>query len=426
MSILIKNIDEIYTRKNKIEKGYILIKDNIIKEVGFSNNIDNIDNNYDKVIDAQGKIALPGLINTHTHAAMTLLRGYADDLPLQKWLEKKIWPFEAQLTENDIYWGTMLAIIEMISTGTTTFTDMYFQMDKVAEAVIESGIRAILSEGLIEANDGIQGLKKSVDFCNRWKNERRIYTMLAPHSIYTCSKNFLQSVISYSNRYELPINIHLAETKEEYDNCVDKYALSPVKYLDSIKLLDSPVIAAHCIYVSEEDINIISEKDVGVAYNPTSNMKLGSGIAPAVKMLNKNINVGLGTDGAASNNNLDMVEEARIGSYLQKADNLDPTAMDISTMLDMMTISGAKALRIDKLGKIKSGSIADIILVDITKESHFYPHHNNLSNLFYAGAGYDVDTVIVDGNILYQNKNFLTLDTERIYYEIKKIKKKKN
>ncbi len=423
--ILLKNIDEIYTNSDKevIKNGYIIIEDNFIKELGEKEEFKSNEYKFDGVIDGKGKIALPGFINSHTHAGMTLLRGYADDLPLQLWLEEEIWPFEAGLSADDIYWGTMLAILEMIKKGTTTFTDMYFQMGRVAEAVKETGIRAVLTQGLIEANDKYEGLVEAVRFCQDWhgKASGRITTMMAPHAPYTCSTEYLQEIIRVSCENNLAINIHVAETRQELEESKEKKGLSPVKYLDKIGLFKQPVIAAHCVYVDKEDIKILADKDVGVAYNPESNMKLGSGIAPVAQMLEAGINVGLGTDGVSSNNNLDLIEEARVGSYLQKVDSFDPTALDTFDLLKMISLYGARALRIDNLGILREGFMADVVLIDIEISPHYYPHHNNLSNLFYAGNGGDVSDVIINGQIIMENKNLLTIDEEKIYYKVEDL-----
>ncbi|MFW6287160.1 MAG: amidohydrolase family protein [bacterium] len=431
MNILIKNINKIYENTviedNSKSKSIISIKDNIID--GLYNSMENIDDegSYDIIIDAKDKVALPGLINTHTHAAMTLLRGYADDLPLQKWLQDKIWPFEASLNSEDIYWGSTLAIMEMISTGTTAFTDMYFQMDVVAEVVEETGIRAVLSEGLIEANDGQKGLDMSIEFCKKWNKQAdgRITTMLAPHAPYTCSRTYLEEIMNISDKNNLTINIHLSETRTEYNNSLNDYQMTPVAYLNSFGFFERPILAAHCVYLSDEDINILAKKNIAISYNPSSNMKLGSGIARIVDMLNKDILVCFGTDGTSSNNNLDLIEEARIGSYLQKVNSNDPTVLDIKTLLQMLTNNAAQALGLNKLGKIQEGYKADIILIDINNNSHFYPHHNNLSNIFYSGSGRDVDTVIINGKLIYQNNDFLTIDKEKVYYQVEEILKEK-
>ena len=424
MTILIKDIAEIYTMNNQVIKdGYIIIEENLISEIGSHINKDN--KNFDEIIKADQMIALPGLVNTHTHSAMTLLRGYADDLPLEKWLQEKIWPLESKLTEDYIYWGSKLAILEMIRTGTTTFTDMYFQMHKVGEAVIESGIRAVLSQGLIEANDGEKGLKEAKEFTEEWNDKAggRIKTILGPHATYTCSPDYLVQIADIAKGLDVPITIHVAETREETNIIKEKYKCSPVKYLDKINLFTVPTIAAHCVHISQDDINILKNNNVGISHNPMSNMKLGSGVAPIAELLKNDVKVALGTDGVSSNNNLDMIEEARFASYLQKVTNYDPTVMDVDSLLKMLTVNGADILKLNSLGKIKEGFIADIILINMEKNTAYYPHHNNLSNLIYAGKGNDVSTVIVDGNIIMKEGIIKTIDEEEVYCKVDEIMK---
>lgn len=426
MSIFIKNIDEIYTvdkKHNVILDGYIFIKDDIIEKIGKMGDQDQIkEKEADEIIDATGKIAIPGLINTHTHSAMTIIRGYADDLPLKTWLEEKIWPFESRLRSDDFYWGAKLAILEMLKSGTTTFLDMYFEMDRTAQAVEETGIRAVLSEGLIEENDGKTGLENSVQFAENWNNEAegRITTMLAPHSPYTCSEDYLKKIISYSEKTDLPLHTHLAETQNEVDIIQNKYQKTPVEYLEETGFFSRSVTAAHCIYLDENDFDILARRDVRVAHNPLSNMKLGSGIADISKMIEKNIIVSLGTDGASSNNNLDLFEEAKIGSYLQKVDKLNPALLGTEELLEMLTVNGAKAAGIEKLGRLKENFLADIVLVDTGKNSRFYPHHNNLSNLLYSAGSETVDTVIINGEIVVENRKFRYLKEKKIFNEVER------
>lgn len=423
MSILIKNIKEIYTVDEDfrvINNGFMIIENNKIKSIGKHDSEQVDEKRYDKVIDGTDRLALPGFINTHTHSAMTLLRGYADDLPLQEWLEEKIWPFESKLSEADIYWGSLLAIMEMIKSGTTTFNDMYFEMDRVAAAVKETGMRAVLGQGLIEMKDKSKGLNKAVEFAVNWRKqaEGRITTMLAPHAPYTCSPAYLEKIIALSEKHNLPIHIHVAETRNEFDDIKSNYNMTPTALLADVGLLERPVTAAHCVYTTEEDIQLLAARNVGVAYNPMSNMKLGSGIAPVLKMMSNDINVGFGTDGVSSNNNLDLIEEARTGSYLQKVDNLEATALKIKEIVHMLTQTGADILNLNNLGQLKQGFLADIILVDVKNNVSSYPHHNNLSNLFYAGNGQQVETVIVNGEIIMQDKDLLTIDEDKVYKEV--------
>ncbi len=429
MDILIKNLAEIHTRdenNNILKNAYIIIEDNKIKETGLIEDLNENKNKFKKIIDGNNMIALPGFINCHTHAAMTLLRGYADDLPLKNWLEDKIWPLESKLTKEDIYWGTILAIIEMIKCGTTTFCDMYFEMDFTAKAVEETGIRAVLSQGLIEKKDGEKGLKKAKEFTIKWnkKADNRITTMLAPHSPYTCTPDYLCDIIDISEELNVALNIHVAETKEEINIIKNKYQRTPVKHLEKIGVFNRPTVAAHCVYVNEEDINILKKTNTGVAYNPMSNMKLGSGIAPIKQMIKEGINVGFGTDGVASNNNLDIIEEAKIGSYLQKVDNLDPTTLNLDQIVEMLTVNGSRIFNLDKIGVIKKGYYADLNLIDCQKKVSCYPRYNNLSNIFYAGNGALVDTVIVNGKILMEKQNILFVDQDKVFSEINKRAKR--
>ena len=425
MSILLKNIKEIYSPDLDLNNyKHIIIRENkidkILKDIDISNY------NFNKIINCEDKVVLPGLINNHTHSSMSILRGYADDLVLDKWLKEMIWPAEAKLTEEDIYWGAMLAVLEMIKTGTTTFTDMYFHMEKVAEVVEKSGIRAVLGEGLIEENDGIEGLNASLDFALKYQNKAndRIKTCMAPHSAYTCSPDYLEKISEVALKNDLLINIHVSETKDEVNIIKEKYNTTTVQLLEKIGLLDNTVIAPHCVHVNDQDIKIIKNKKVGVVYNPSSNMKLSSGIAPINKFLNNDINVSYGTDSAASNNNLDLIEEARMGSYLQKVSTGDPTVLPIEENLKMLTSNGAKILGYSNLGEIKEGYLADLILIDTKNSVHQYPSYNYLSNIFYASNGGDVDTVIVNGEVLMENRILLSIDEKEVYKNIKELSKK--
>lgn len=425
MRILLKNIKKIYTPETKLN-GYkhIIIKDKLIDSI--LKELPDEKAQFDKIIDCSQMVVLPGLINNHTHSSMSLLRGYADDLNLQKWLKDKIWPAEAKLTGEDIYWGAMLSVIEMIKNGITTFTDMYFQMDEVAEVVKRTGIRAMLSEGLIEENDGIEGLNDALGFALRWQDRAkgRIKTCLGPHSAYTCSKEYLKMIRDKAVSNNLIINIHISETEDEQKILKDKYGLTTVKLLNELDIFKADVIAAHCVHVTDKDLDILKEKDVNVVYNPKSNMKLSSGIAPISKMIEKNINVSYGTDGAASNNNLDLIEEARVGSYLQKVSTKDPTVLPINESLKMITVNGAKALGYENLGEIKEGYLADLILVNKKNIVYQYPSYNYLSNIFYAGTGNDVNTVIVNGKIIMEDKKILRINEEKVYKKVEKLTQK--
>ncbi|MPM45955.1 5-methylthioadenosine/S-adenosylhomocysteine deaminase [bioreactor metagenome] len=413
---LLKNA-EILRDNGSVTKGDIFIDGSVITAVG------NISDECipDKVIDCSGKLAIPGLINTHTHAAMTLFRSFADDTLLMDWLQNKIWPAEANLTADDVYWGSMLAIAEMLKSGTTTFADMYFFMPEVAKAVTESGIRAVLARGMAGvAPTAGAALTESEDFFHQYHNaaDGRIKVMLGPHAPYTCPPDYLKKVVSLAQRLGAEIHIHLAETVEEVRNCEQQYKMSPIKLMDQLGILDCGVLAAHCVHITENDINIMKAKNVRVAHNPGSNMKLASGIAPVPQMLKAGLSVGLGTDGAASNNNLDMFEELRLAATLHKANTLNPLVVPAIEAVKMATTFGARVLGLgDITGIIEVGLKADIVLLDMSG-LHWYPRHDQLSLLTYSAAQSDVDTVIVDGNVLMENRRLTTIDEEQLKFEV--------
>lgn len=406
-----------------IEKGYLIIEGNRISRVA-EGEAPADTASFDRVIDASGKLVMPGLINTHTHAAMTLLRSYADDLPLMEWLEKRCWPVEDKMTAEDIYWGTQLALLEMIRSGTTCFADMYFQMQEVARAVEESGMRAVLCRGMIGfPPKGEVSLQESRQFIQAWHGqaEGRITTMLGPHAPYTCPPDFLQKVVEVSAELSLPIHIHLSETAGEVQQCQDQTGMTPIAFMESLGLFSRPVLAAHCVHVNEEDLAIMAERDVHVAHNPNSNLKLASGIAPVPAMLQKGITVGLGTDGAASNNNLDMFEEMRLAALIHKGVHMDPQAVPAFHALAMATKNGAKALFLEEtLGTLQAGALADLIMIDYDKP-HYHPRHNPLAHVVYAGQAGDVSDVIINGRMVMEKGQVLTLDEERIYHEVRQV-----
>ncbi|OPX86748.1 MAG: 5-methylthioadenosine/S-adenosylhomocysteine deaminase [Pelotomaculum sp. PtaB.Bin104] len=377
----------------------------------------------DRVINGSGMAVLPGLVNCHTHAAMTLMRSYADDMPLMKWLSEKIWPVEDKLEPEDIYWGTMLCCLEMIKSGTTTFADMYFFMDQAAAAVEESGLRACLSRGMIgSAPNAGQALEESIRLIKEWHGRAggRIKVMLGPHAPYTCPPDYLSRVVKAAGENQVGIHIHVAETLDEIEQIKSSYGQTPVGYLHQAGLFDLPVLAAHCVHLDEADIEIFANNKVGVAHCPESNMKLASGIAPVVRLLEAGINVGLGTDGAASNNNLDLLEEMNCAALLQKVATGNPTVMPAFTALELATAGGAKTLGLDdEIGILEAGMKADMILVNLGRP-HFYPAHNLIANLVYSSSSADVDTVIVDGKVIMEGRRVLTMDEEKVMWESQK------
>ncbi len=374
----------------------------------------------DETINAKGKMAVPGFVNAHTHASMTLLRSYADDMNLMDWLQNKIWPIEDKMNRNDIYWGAMLAAAEMIRTGTTTFADMYGQMDKVAEVTAEAGIRGVLCQGIIAvAPNGKEQFEYGKKLFKNFNNaaDGRIKVMLGPHAPYTCPPDFLREVAETAKEYGAEIHIHLAETKGEVENCLKDYGKTPIALMEEVGILDCGVLAAHCVHLTPEDIELMVKYKVRVAHNPGSNMKLASGIAPVPELLKAGVCVALGTDGTSSNNNLDMLEEVRLAALLHKVNTLDPLAVPAFEAVKMATEYGAKAVGIDKLGRLEAGYLADISFFDMS-DLEWIPRHDVVSLLAYSANSHSVDTVMADGKILMRNKDLLTLDEERIKAEI--------
>jgi len=399
--------------------GNIAVSGNMIKHVG-TGRPDNWQ--PDTIIDGQRHLAIPGLINSHTHAAMSLFRSYADDMPLMDWLQNKIWPAEAKLRAEDVYWGTQFAIAEMLRTGTTTFADMYFFMDDVAQAVDESGIRAVLSRGLVGVTpNGLQSLEEGKAFFQQYHGaaDGRITVMLGPHAPYTCPPEYLKQVIAAAQSLEAELHIHLSETAGEVEDCYKAHGKSPIALMEELGLFQCGVLAAHCVHLSDEDVAILARNQVRVAHNPGSNMKLASGIAPVPALLKAGVCVALGTDGAASNNNLDLLEEARLAALLHKAGSLDPLAVPAGQALQMATVNGAEALGLNRtVGSLQPGFQADIVLYSMA-DLEWYPRQEPISQLVYAARSSSVDTVIVNGRVLLTGGDtFTTLDMERIKFEI--------
>lgn len=360
------------------------------------------------IIDCQYKKAvIPGLINAHTHAAMTLFRGFGDDMALMPWLEQKIWPNEAKMTDEDVYWGTKLACLEMIKSGTTTFYDMYQRLEATAQAVEEMGLRGVLSgvcfdhfnpEFIARAKQTIPALHKKTE-----NYSDRISFSLGPHAIYTVSGELLQWIDQYSRDNNLLIHLHLAETEGEVANSIRDFGLSPVRYLHHLGVLSPRLLLAHSIYVDAEEIQLLADHGVKVAHNPASNMKLGSGIQfPFVEMKRAGITVGIGTDGCSSSNNLDMVEAMKLAALLGKGWRKDPEVLTASDMLYAATEAGAQISGLHT-GRIAEGHLADLCLVDLNIPA-FVPNFNFTSNLVYAANGSAIDTVICNGQILMENK----------------------
>jgi 5-methylthioadenosine/S-adenosylhomocysteine deaminase len=367
-------------------------------------------------LDARGQLVLPGLINTHTHAPMVLYRGLADDLPLSEWLEKYIFPAEAKTVSPDfVRAGTRLAALEMIQSGTTTYADMYYFEEEIARETKAAGLRGVLGQTVIQfpvadAKTPADGLARAEAFINAYKDDPLITPAVAPHAIYTLDAATLRAARELSVRHRVPTLIHLAETADEVTNAASQFKLSPTRYLESLGFLGTGVVAAHGVWVDEPDIALLKMRGVGVSHNPESNMKLASGAAPVPRYLAADVAIGLGTDGAASNNDLDMFEAMRMASLLHKLHTGDPRAVSARTALEMATIRGARALGLEsRIGSLETGKRADVILVDVSGARQT-PIYDPVSHLVYVARGGDVRTTIVNGRVLMKDRRMSTLN----------------
>ena len=398
MSILITNV--------LLDRGIIsdvYIQANKITAVG-----PNLTAVADIVIDGTDKAIIPGFVNGHTHAAMTLFRGFADDIALEQWLTEKIWPQEAKLTEEDVYWGSKLACLEMIKSGTTTFSDMYFHIEATVKAVEEMGMRALISTGSLDFFDPVRieaCKKRTLEDLEASKNyNSRIQLAFGPHAIYTVSGELLQWVSKLAIEQQRLVHLHLAETETEVSDCVAKHGLTPVRYLHKLGVLSPQLVLAHCIWIDEEEIALLAAHQVKVIHNPASNMKLASGYQFKYEELKQaGVQVGLGTDGPCSSNNLDMIEVMKLASLMGKVWRKNPEAVSATSIYKAATQSGYDIFGLNG-GAIEVGKLADVCLVDL-KTPAFTPNFNFISNLVYAANGNHIDTVICDGNILMQNRH---------------------
>lgn len=369
-----------------------------------------------ETIDARDDIVLPGLVNTHTHAPMVLYRGLADDLALMDWLQKYIFPAEAKTVSPEfVRVGTHLAALEMIESGTTTFADMYYFEEEIAKAARSAGLRAVLGQTVIQfpvadAVTPAEGLARAEAFIRAYRDDSLIVPAVAPHAAYTLDRATLVASASLARRYDVPVLIHLAETEAEVATIRSAHQMSPTAYLESIGFWGPKTLAAHGVFASDEDIQVLARRQVGVSHNPESNMKLASGVAPVVKYLAAGVALGLGTDGAASNNDLDMFEAMRQAALLAKVTTRDPTAIPAQTALDMATIGGARALGLQaRIGSLEPGKRADLIVVSMASARQT-PLYNAVSHLVYTTRGDDVRTTIVNGRVLMRDRRVLTLD----------------
>ncbi len=428
MKILIQNgLALLYGESGwRCAKKDIRIDGNRIEAVG-----ENLSAAGCEIIDASGKLAMPGLINAHTHAYMTIHRNYADDLMFFDWLDK-VQRVEDGMTEEDVYWTTLLGIIEMIRTGTTCFVDMTIKSAQektgprsaAAGAVRDSGIRAVISRGLAGVAGSEESLMKfgqAVREMELFRDESRLQFLHGPHAPYSCMADYLEKLTDSCRSRGIGQTIHLSESRAEMDGIAEQHGTTPIRYVSRVGVFGVPVIAAHCVFATDEDIRILKENNVSVALCPKSNMKLGNGFAPAKKLLDAGVNVCLGTDGCGSNNSLNMFQEMNAAAMVYKGANGMARCVDAGDVLRMATVNGAKAIgREDELGEIKEDALADLVLVRLD-EPQFFPRNNVISGLVYSATGSEADTVLVDGKVLMEHGKLTTVDEERVYAEIGKI-----
>jgi len=415
--------------RHVIENGAIAIKAGRIEAIGRANEIDQ---RYAarEVINATGKVVVPGLINGHTHVPMTLFRGLADDLDLQEWLTKYIFPAEAKnVTEEFVRVGTRLGLAEMIRGGTTTYCDMYYFEDAIADETSKAGMRAVLGETVIDFavadnKTNAEAMAYVESFVKKWEGNALIVPAIAPHAPYTVSEEHLQAVRAFSDRTGAPIVTHISETKREVDDSIKAKGASPIDYLNRIGFLNNRVIAAHVVWPTEEELSLLKKLGVGIVHNPQSNMKLASGVAPVPEMLKEDLPVGLGTDGAASNNDLNLWEEMDTAAKLHKLISRDPKVVNAQEAFEMATIRGARALHLEKeIGSIEKGKRADLVVVDLD-DLNQTPYYNIYSDLVYATKAADVRTVIVEGRVVMRDRRLLTLNEETIKAEARRYRER--
>ena len=411
-----------------LKSGFIYIEGSRIIDVGKMSKINSQYKHADKIIDAKGKVILPGLISGHTHAALSLIRGISSNGMLDDWVKNVLRPYESYLLKHSecSYMASLFACLNMIKNGVTCFADMHFNMDKVARAVQESGIRASLSVAMMDQEDTPltykESIKQNESLVKEWHNKAngRITTMFGPCTIRTCSTELFQKARELADKYNVGLHIHLSEVKLDVDYSLKNFGKRPVEHLYDIGFLRDDVLAAHCIWLNEKELQILSKTRVNVIHNPSSNLRLASGIAPIKKMLKYGINVGLGIDTALTNNTMDMFREMRLTSLFHKMVNNDPSFLTVKALIKMATLNNAKALGLEKdVGSLEPGKKADIIIINF-KHPDTWPAitvKNVLNNLVYSCSGWNVETVIVDGKIIMENREVKSIDEENVYKE---------
>lgn len=404
------------------EHIFVLIEDERIAYVGRERPTE-----YDKTIDGKGNLLIPGFYNSHSHAPMIMFRGFGEDLPLARWLEEKVYPAEERLNDENVYVATKFAVAEMLKNGIVSFSDMYFFVGSMAHAVIDTGIKANLSRSLVSFEDGASahGDSRFEEAC-RWvkefqgANKGRIVMDMSLHAEYTNRDRYIREVAAYAKENGLRIQLHASESESEHIECIARHGMTPVEYFLDTGVLDSPTTLAHCVYVTDSDMDILKNKGAFVSHNPTSNLKLGSGVARLPKMLERGICVSLGTDGAASNNTLDIMREYQLASILHKGVNRDAEATRAPQMLDIATYNGARSQGREDCGRLEVGYRADLVLIDLGAINN-RPCYDTYSTLSYSANSSNVLMTMVDGEVLYRNGEFTTIDIEKLNYEFDEI-----
>lgn len=414
MNLLIKNI--LLPEGEGVKNSLICITDGIIASIG------EIPEGFvaDETLEGNGMLAIPAFVNSHTHDYMTVLRGIADDLPFMKWLFEGVMPREDKMNHDQAYWSSLLGCAEMIRRGTGSFCDMHLFGGASAQAALDSGMRACVSRGLVGSEGGQRRIDEQLAEIEAFKGYESISFMLAPHAIYTCDKEFLLKVSSEAKRLGLGINTHLAESVTEFEDCMKANGCTPTEYMYNLGIFENKTIAAHCIQLTEKDIEILAKCGVSVASNPKSNLKLGNGIAPIYELDKAGVNVCLGTDSTASNNSLNMFAELNYCALLQKGRLGDSTAIPAKKAFEFATVNGARAIGIENLGKIEKGWKADITLLNLNLPQ-MIPFRDPYSMICYCADGSETDTVILNGKIVMKHKELLTIDEEQLYYNIRKM-----
>ena len=422
MSILFKNVNlpEFCGYNSSVN---VLVKDKTVAYIGKEIPSEQVD----RVIEGNGNLMLPAFYNTHCHSALTLFRGYGDDLPLQRWLHEKIFPAEEKLTSESVYYGSMLAIAEMIRNGTVSFSDMYFFLDDTARAVEESGVKANLSRSIVSFDPNIDcendpRIKESIEVFDRWngKADGRIKIDMSLHAEYTNVDKCCRYVGALAKERNTGLQVHVSETASEHDECIARHGVTPTGFFLETGVLDVPVTAAHSVWVDDNDIAIMAEKGVSVAHNPVSNLKLGSGIMPYKKMMEAGVNVTLGTDGAASNNRLSVLREMQFAALIHKGNDLDPSVTLASDMIKIATVNGARAQGRLDCGEIKVGNKADLLLVDLSAFNNI-PYYSLESTVCYSMTEENILMTLSDGNILYERGAYTTIDEEKLRSEARRV-----